>query len=64
MRRRLAILLGGALLAAAPRGEGTCGIGTRINRRDYFKGAIFTARMTRRALAVGEFLKVPEGLRE
>jgi len=32
-------------------------MGVRINRVNYFKGAIRLARMTRRALAPGEFLR-------
>ena len=56
-------LEGAAAIHLEPQGAGQCSIGTRINRRDYFKGAILMARMTRRALAVGEFLKVPERLR-
>ncbi|HEY1240555.1 MAG TPA: LamG-like jellyroll fold domain-containing protein, partial [Bryobacteraceae bacterium] len=35
----------------APQGAGRTSIGTRIDRRDYFKGAILEARMTPRALA-------------
>ena len=46
-----------------PQGPGTTSIGTRINRRDYFKGAILMTRMTRRALRPEEFLKLPKGLR-
>jgi len=37
---------------------GRASVGTRIDLRDYYKGAIFEARFTRRALAVGEFLKL------
>jgi hypothetical protein len=37
-------------------------VGTRINRRDYFKGAVLAARMTNRALIPAEFLKVPREL--
>ena len=33
-------------------------IGTRIDRRDYFKGAILAARMTNRALRPADFLKL------
>ncbi|MEP7365732.1 MAG: LamG domain-containing protein [Acidobacteriota bacterium] len=40
----------------APQGPGQTSAGVRINRVDYFKGAIRLARMTKRALAVGEFL--------
>ena len=42
-----------------PQGPGHSSIGTRINRRDYFKGAIFEARFTPRALKPEEFLKMP-----
>jgi hypothetical protein len=55
-------LEGKAEVKLAPQGEGQCSIGTRINRRDYFKGAILLTRMTRRALRVEEFLKVPNKL--
>jgi len=43
-------------LAFAPQGNGHSSIGTRINRRDYFKGAVRMARFTRRALTPAEFL--------
>lgn len=42
-----------------PQGQGHSSIGTRINRRDYFKGAVFDARFTPRALEPDEFLKMP-----
>jgi len=42
----------------APQGPGHASAGTRINRVDYFKGAIRMARFTRRALSVAEFLKL------
>ncbi len=42
-----------------PQGAGHSSIGTRINEQDYFKGAIFMARMTPRALKPEEFLKMP-----
>ena len=47
-------------LHMAPQGPGHASIGTRINRRDYFKGAVFEARFTPRALEPAEFLKMPE----
>jgi hypothetical protein len=53
---------GSAELNLAPQGAGQTSVGTRINRRDYFKGAVLEARMTHRALAPGEFLKVPAEL--
>ena len=50
------VLEGAGPVALQPQGEGTASIGTRINRRDYFKGAIRETRMTRRALQPSEFL--------
>ncbi len=52
------LLQGSGPLHLAPQGEGHTSIGTRINRVNYFKGAVIEARMTRRALAPSEFLKV------
>ncbi len=46
-------------LHMAPQGTGHSSIGTRINRRDFFKGAIFEARFTPRALEPEELLKMP-----
>jgi hypothetical protein len=51
-----------APLAFAPQGAGYSSIGTRIDRRNYFHGAIYAARFTPRALPPGEFLKVPRAL--
>ena len=56
------VLEGAAELHLAPQGAGQTSVGVRINRRDYFKGAVLTARMTNRALSPSEFLKVPPGL--
>jgi len=42
-----------------PQGPGHSSIGTRIDRRDYFKGAVFEARFTPRALKPEEFLRMP-----
>ena len=56
------VLQGSAELHLAPQGAGQTSVGTRINRRDYFKGAVLEARMTNRALAPAEFLKVPAEL--
>jgi Concanavalin A-like lectin/glucanases superfamily len=53
------VLEGSAEVRLAPQGAGRTSVGTRINRRDYFKGAVLAARMTNRALPVTEFLKVP-----
>jgi hypothetical protein len=52
------VLQGEAEIAFKPQGEGASSIGTRINRRNYFKGAVRMARFTPRALTPGEFLKV------
>ncbi len=55
-------LEGSAELHLAPQGPGRTSVGTRINRKDYFKGAVLEARMTKRAMAPAEFLKMPRGL--
>jgi hypothetical protein len=39
---------------------GRASVGTRIDLRDYYKGAIFEARFTRRALEVKDFLPLPK----
>jgi hypothetical protein len=52
------VLQAEAEIAFKPQGEGAASVGTRINRRNYFKGAVRLARFTPRALTVGEFLKV------
>ncbi len=46
-------------LHLTPQGAGHSSIGTRINQRDYFKGAVFEARFTPRSLEPEEFLKMP-----
>lgn len=46
-----------AEIAFAAQGEGHAAVGTRINRRDYFNGAVRLARFTPRALAPGEFVR-------
>jgi Concanavalin A-like lectin/glucanases superfamily len=48
---------GSAEIRLAPQGPGRTSVGVRINRLFYFKGAVHTARFTRRALAPSEFLK-------
>jgi len=53
------VLEGSAEVHLTPQGAGHSSAGVRINRVDYFKGAIREARMTRHALTVGEFLKLP-----
>jgi hypothetical protein len=54
------VMEGSGPLTLAPQGPGHTSVGTRINRQDYFKGAVRMARMTRRALEPGQFLKVPK----
>jgi len=49
---------GEAEVALSPQGAGRSSIGVRINQVYYFKGAIHSARFTRRALAPSEFQKV------
>ncbi len=46
-------------LHLTPQGPGHSSIGTRINRQYYFKGAVFEARFTPRALQPDQFLKMP-----
>jgi hypothetical protein len=50
------VLEGQAPLQLIPQGAGHSSMGVRINRVNYFKGAIRLARMTPRALAPEEFL--------
>jgi hypothetical protein len=45
-----------------PNEAGHASVGVRINRRDYFKGAIARSRFTRGALSPAEFLAVPRHL--
>jgi len=52
-------LQGAGDLKLGPQLAGHSSIGVRIDKRDYFKGAILMARMTRRALPVEQFLKMP-----
>ncbi len=49
-------------IAYKPQGAGHSSVGVRINRVNYFKGAILSARFTDRALPPAKFLKVPAGL--
>jgi Concanavalin A-like lectin/glucanases superfamily len=51
------VLENSAELHLEPQGPGRTSVGVRINRVDYFKGAIRVARMTDRALNPSEFLK-------
>ena len=52
-------LEGSGELKLGPQLAGHSSAGVRINKRDYFKGAIFMARMTRHALPREQFLKMP-----
>jgi hypothetical protein len=49
-------LQGEAEIAFTPQGAGYSSVGTRINRRDYFKGAVRAARFTPQALTPSAFL--------
>ena len=51
-----------APLAFVPQGPGYSSIGTRINRRNYFHGAVYAARFTSRPLEPKDFMKLPAGL--
>jgi hypothetical protein len=45
-------------VALVPQGKGRTSVGVRINKIDYFKGAVRQARFSRRPLATPEFLKL------
>ena len=49
------VLQAEAEIAFRPQAQGFTSIGTRINRRDYFKGAVLWARFTPRALPPEDF---------
>ena len=49
------ILQAEAEIAFRPQGKGFTSVGTRINRRDYFRGAILSARFTRETLSPSRF---------
>jgi hypothetical protein len=51
------VLLGSGPLHLSPQGAGRTSIGTRINKVNYFKGAVREARMTRGVLTPAQFLK-------
>lgn len=50
---------GAASVRFVPQNAGTASLGVRMNRVNYFKGAILAARMTPRALSPAEFMRVP-----
>jgi hypothetical protein len=54
---------GSAEVSLAPQGPGRTSIGVRINLVYYFKGAIHSARFTRRALVPADFSEVPAAAR-
>ena len=56
------VLQGEVPLAYKPQGEGHSSVGTRINRVNYFKGAVYEARFTSSALKPEGFLPLPAGL--
>ncbi len=53
-------LEGSAEVQFAPQGNGRTSIGVRINKVNYFQGAIHLSRFTKRALTPGEFLPWPK----
>jgi hypothetical protein len=56
-------LEGEAPLAYAPQAPGRASIGTRMNRVDYFHGAVLEARFTPRALSPDQLLRLPSSMR-
>jgi len=52
-------LQGEGTVHLVPQRPGHSSVGVRINLKDHFKGAIYEARFTRRALTPDEFLKMP-----
>jgi len=53
-------LQGEGSVQLAPQRPGHSSMGVRINLKDHFKGAIYEARFTRRALPERDFLKMPQ----
>jgi hypothetical protein len=51
-------LQGEAEIAFQPQGPGKASVGVRMNRLNYFKGAVREARFTHAALAPAEFIQV------
>jgi Concanavalin A-like lectin/glucanases superfamily len=47
------------LPAFKPQGEGAASIGVRMNKVNYFHGAVARARFTNKALTPAEFMKLP-----
>ena len=53
------VLQGEIDVALLPLGQGSTSVGTRIDKRDFFTGDVYSARFTPKALPLGELLKVP-----
>lgn len=56
------VLQGKAAIAFTPQAPGRASVGVRINRVNYYKGAIRQARFTDRALKPTAFLQVTRGI--
>ena len=54
------VLQASATIPFEPQGPGHSSIGVRMNRVDYFKGAVRQARFTPRALQPEQFMKMPK----
>jgi hypothetical protein len=52
-------LQGEAEVAFKPQGPGRASVGVRLNKVNYFHGAVAKARFTPKALPVSEFMKLP-----
>lgn len=52
-----------AAIAFAPQGDGRSSFGSRLNRINHFRGAVFAARFTPEALPPQKFLVMPAGLK-
>jgi hypothetical protein len=52
-------LQGEAEIAFKPQGPGATSVGVRINKVNYFHGAVAKARFTPKALATSEFMRLP-----
>jgi len=57
------VLQNRAEIALKPQGSGGTSVGVRYTHVNYFKGAVYSARFTRRALSESEFIRVPAELR-
>jgi hypothetical protein len=56
------VLQAEAVVDFKPQGPGRTSVGTRMNRLNYFRGAVLEARFTDHALPPGQMLKVPAAL--